>query len=111
MGQFSNGGTNVFVAGGLQSSYSIPAVAAVLPLDELSKQLEEARQRVITATARLAAVASALYGEQPSSGQTEGKAIGRSGKIGSLNDQAEYIANCLTELETQINRLVTPLGG
>jgi hypothetical protein len=80
-----------------------------MPLDELEKQLVEARERAFRAATRVREIADALLGPVPESPDKIGASGTRLGRIGSLNGQADSIHAALSELDRQLARL-GPLG-
>lgn len=85
----------------------------VMPLDELEKQLTEARTRIIAQTEQVQHLADALLGAQPKDGgRDEGSNAQppRAGKTGSLLDEAGYLHNCVSGLQFQLDRLAPLLG-
>lgn len=100
--QFANG-SGAFPSIALSGN----TITALAPLDELAQQLEGARERIRSASRNVQAIADNLFGSLPEGGQTDGPKVGRSGRLGSLNEQAEYIHKTIFELEQQINRLAS----
>lgn len=94
--------------GGSAISIGTPLpTAAISPLDQLSKDLEASRARIYEAAQRVRQIADTLFGEVPQTDAAIGKMPMRSGKFGSLNDQADAVSACVTELENQLSRLAT----
>lgn len=102
-----------YVNGGVQSAgYStILSVAATMPLDELAKRLDVARERTTQATTRIRAIADSLFGPEPEQKQNSGATLQPppNGRVASLSSQADGVHYWLAELERQIGRL-SPLG-
>jgi hypothetical protein len=91
--------------GGYGSPKVISAAGVMTPLDDLSKSLDVARDRIGGAIQRAKAIADSLMGPE-----AETKPIGpdhppRMGRMGSLGDQAEFIHSTISELERQIHRI------
>lgn len=81
-----------------------------LPLDDLSKNIAHATDRVRTATNYTREVADALFGPQS---QVDSESPGQPpamGKLTGLSDQMGYHHSALLELEQQLNRF-EPLRG
>lgn len=93
------------------SAYVTPSIAVGLaPLDELSKQLENAVSRTFQSANHIKTIADNLFGAIPESAETSPKVAGRSGKVGCLNDQAEVLHSALSVLDNQLARLASLTG-
>lgn len=80
-----------------------------MPLDELEKALISARDRIQRDASNVRTLADRLFGAEPES-EGANKALGRSGRLGNLQDAAEYVHNTISELEHQLDRLAPLIG-
>jgi hypothetical protein len=91
--------------------YGRPQVSAsgvMTPLDDLAKSLDVARDRLNLLTQRAKDIAGTLLGPEAESKQSASlDHPPRIGRMGSLNDQAEFIHTQITELERQVSRIAS----
>jgi hypothetical protein len=86
------------------------ARVAHTPLDDLDKSLIHARDRVARDANAVRALADRLFGGEPE-GDAGGNTPLRSGRLGSLNDSADFLHVAISELEHQLDRLAPLVGG
>jgi hypothetical protein len=89
---------------------TMSASVATMPLDELAKQLEAARERITQSSTRVRTIADVLFG--PLAEMKEGAnniKPSPNGRVHGLNEQANALHYWLGELEGELNRL-NPLG-
>ena len=98
-----NGGASVGLADAVRTT--------TLPLDDLSKTIAHATERVYAAADYARQVADTLLGpELPTGVKETGGVPPQLSKIAGLNDQASAHHSAIAELERQLNRL-EPLRG
>jgi hypothetical protein len=93
---------------GISRAQALKAVS--LPLDDLAKSLENARERILVNTRHVQSLADGLLGAEPEGNNSGAAPPPRLGKVGNLNDQADILHGCIGELERQLSRLA-PLQG
>lgn len=85
-----------------------------MPLDELAKNLEVVRERILQQARQVEAIADQLLGPPAKvpgpGGHMPTVDPPRMGKLNNLNELAQYVHNCVTDLQNQIDRLTVLTG-
>lgn len=81
------------------------AAATMLPLDELSKAIHTAQDRIANCASTVRSVADNLFGAEPEGSNSGQAQPSRAGRFGSLNDQSDVLHAQIFELERQLGRL------
>lgn len=84
--------------------------AVELPLDQLNRSIEEARERLNVQIKNTKNLADHLFGPEPEAGGANVGSPPRIGRLGNLHDAAEYLHGAIGELNRQLDRLAPLVG-
>lgn len=92
---YSNGG---------YGSGSQLSTATIAPLDELAKNLDVVRERLLKMEQQVRGLADTLYGGRSEKAGSVSNTPSRPGKLGSLNDQATAIHQAIDAVDSELAR-------